>query len=54
MKNLKPKALSTEVKCPACADTGFPTVAQPANPWRKIFPPSCKQCLGKGRITPLD
>jgi DnaJ-class molecular chaperone len=52
MKNLKPEALSTEVKCPACDGTGIPTVAQPANPVRKIYPPRCKQCLGKGRITP--
>ena len=51
MKNLKPKALSTEVKCPACDGMGIPAVAQPANPVRKIFPPPCKQCLGKGRIT---
>jgi hypothetical protein len=40
MKNLKP-AVSTEVKCPACDGTGIPTVAQPANPVRKIFPPPC-------------
>jgi len=52
MKNLKKKGVSTEVKCPACDGTGFPTVAQPANPGRKIFPPACGQCLGKGRITP--
>jgi DnaJ-class molecular chaperone len=52
MKNLKPKALSAEVKCPTCDGTGFPAVAQPAKPGRKIFPPPCKQCLGKGRITP--
>jgi DnaJ-class molecular chaperone len=51
MKNLK-KAASTEIKCPACGGTGFPTVTQPAKPGRKIFPPACKQCLGKGRITP--
>jgi DnaJ-class molecular chaperone len=52
MKHSKPKTGSAEVKCPACDGTGFPAVAQPAKPGRKIFPPACKQCLGKGRVTP--
>jgi DnaJ-class molecular chaperone len=50
MKNVKSHAASAEIKCPACDGTGFPTVAQPAKPGRKIFPPPCKQCLGKGRV----
>lgn len=52
MKHLNSKPASTEVKCPACDGKGFPAVAQPTKPGRKIFPPPCKQCLGKGRITP--
>jgi DnaJ-class molecular chaperone len=52
MKPLKTGEPSTEVSCPACGGTGFPAVAQPAKPGRRIFPPPCKQCLGKGRITP--
>jgi hypothetical protein len=51
-KILKSMTVSTEVNCPACSGTGFPTVPQPDNPSRKIFPPACKQCLGKGRIKP--
>jgi DnaJ-class molecular chaperone len=52
MKNLRSKEASTEVKCSACDGTGFQAVAQPAQPGRKIYPPPCKHCLGKGRITP--
>jgi DnaJ-class molecular chaperone len=50
MKDLRSKEASTEVKCSACDGTGFPKVAQPAQPGRKIYPPRCKRCLGKGRI----
>jgi hypothetical protein len=52
MKNLKSDDAPPEVKCSACDGTGFPKVAQPAQPERKIYPPPCKQCLGKGRLTP--
>jgi DnaJ-class molecular chaperone len=51
MKKLKPKEVSPEVKCPACAGTGFPVVIlQPIQPWRKIYPARCKECAGKGRV----
>jgi DnaJ-class molecular chaperone len=50
MKNFISKDVSTEVKCSACDGTGFPPVAQPAQAGRKIYPPPCKQCFGKGRI----
>ncbi|QDM20557.1 hypothetical protein FIU28_04935 [Tardiphaga sp. vice154] len=36
--------------CPACKGTGFPSVAQAAKPGRRIYPLTCKQCLGKGRL----
>jgi hypothetical protein len=49
---MKSMTVSTEVNCPARNGTGFPTVPQPDNPSRKIFPPACKQRLGKGRIKP--
>ena len=52
MKNVKSNAATAEIKCPACDGSGFPAVAQPAKPGRRIFPPACKECLGKGRITP--
>jgi DnaJ-class molecular chaperone len=50
MNNLKSKEASTEVKCSACNGTGFPPVAQPAHAGRRIYPPPCKLCSGKGRI----
>jgi hypothetical protein len=40
-----------EVKCPACNGTGFLAVIQPAQPGRRIYPPSCTKCAGKGRMT---
>jgi DnaJ-class molecular chaperone len=39
-----------EQRCPACNGTGFPLVAQPDKPSRRIFPASCKGCMGKGRV----
>jgi hypothetical protein len=50
MNKLKSEVASTEVKCSACDGTGCPRVAQPAQPGRKIYPPPCKRCLGKGRV----
>jgi DnaJ-class molecular chaperone len=47
----KPDAKSTERKCPACKGTGFPVVAQPLQPGRKIYPVQCRKCGGKGRIS---
>jgi DnaJ-class molecular chaperone len=52
MKNLKPKAPSLEVICSACNGTGFQAVAQPKQLGRRIYPPPCSKCSGKGRITP--
>jgi DnaJ-class molecular chaperone len=39
-----------EVKCPACGGTGFPKVRQPMQTGRRIYPATCKECLGKGRL----
>ena len=50
MKRPKPKEVGTETECPKCDGTGFPKVKQPVQPGRKIFPPPCKRCRGKGRI----
>jgi DnaJ-class molecular chaperone len=38
-----------EIKCDACGGKGFPAVAQPIEPGRRIYPPPCKKCGGKGR-----
>ena len=43
-------AKPTEFKCPACKGAGFPAVKQPAEPDRKIYPPRCARCDGKGWI----
>jgi DnaJ-class molecular chaperone len=40
-----------EHTCPACNGTGFPVIAQPVRPDRKIYPAKCKACQGKGKIT---
>jgi DnaJ-class molecular chaperone len=54
MKKPKRKDVVTEIKCPACDGTGLSKVAQPVQPGRKIYPPPCKQCSGKGRIQSAD
>ena len=47
----KKKTAPTEVKCDACNGTGFPPVSQPARPGRRVYPPSCKVCGGKERLS---
>jgi DnaJ-class molecular chaperone len=47
----RPTTKPNEDKCPACNGTGFPIVKQPAQPNRKIYPPPCRKCGGKGRIS---
>ena len=47
----KPREALSEVICPACDGTGFQKVEQPTKPGRKIYPATCKECLGKGRIS---
>jgi DnaJ-class molecular chaperone len=51
MKRSKPEEIVAEIKCPACGGTGFSVVRQPFQPGRKIYPPPCTQCAGKGRVT---
>jgi DnaJ-class molecular chaperone len=40
-----------EVTCSACEGTGLLKVKQPVQPGRKIYPPQCSWCRGKGRLT---
>ena len=49
---MKPiKSDIVEEICPACNGTGFlPVIKQPA-PGKRIYPPRCTKCSGKGRIT---
>jgi DnaJ-class molecular chaperone len=38
-----------EHTCQTCKGTGFPVVAQPLRPDRKIYPVKCKDWDGKGK-----
>jgi DnaJ-class molecular chaperone len=49
MPKMLPKL--NERECPACKGTGFQPVKQPKAPGRRIYPPRCGRCDGKGRIT---
>jgi DnaJ-class molecular chaperone len=46
----KPREPLAEVICAACDGTGFQKVEQPTEPGRKLYPATCKECRGKGRI----
>jgi DnaJ-class molecular chaperone len=37
--------------CPECGGTGFASAMQPAQAGRKIYPPKCELCEGKGKVT---
>ena len=50
MPKLAEKPKLAEYKCPACKGTGFPPVKQPAQEDRRIYPPRCKRCDGKGWV----
>ena len=49
-KELRDTSQEVEIRCDACDGTGFPSVMQPVQPGRKIYPASCKKCGGKGRL----
>ena len=41
-----------EETCPGCNGTGFlPVITQPAN-GKRIYPPRCMKCDGKGKVVP--
>jgi DnaJ-class molecular chaperone len=40
----------TEQRCPACNGSGVLAVIQLVQPGRRIYPPPCGECDGKGRI----
>jgi DnaJ-class molecular chaperone len=44
----------TEQICPACDSTGVLAAVQPVLPGRRIYPPPCETCGGKGRIPKAD
>ena len=43
-----------EQRCPACDGTGVLATIQPEQPDRRIYPPPCGECDGKGRIPKAD
>jgi DnaJ-class molecular chaperone len=45
-----PKEPIKERECSSCGGTGFMAVVQPKELGRRIFPPRCPKCEGKGRI----
>jgi DnaJ-class molecular chaperone len=45
-----PKEPIKERECSGCGGTGFISVAQPKQLGRRIFPPRCSKCEGKGKI----
>jgi DnaJ-class molecular chaperone len=47
MKRIESEVI--EEICPACNGTGIQPVKQPA-PGRRIYPPKCAKCGGKGRV----
>jgi DnaJ-class molecular chaperone len=44
--HMKPR----EKFCVACNGTGHLKVVKPTKPNVRIYPPQCKECLGKGRV----
>jgi DnaJ-class molecular chaperone len=43
-----------EKRCRACDGTGALATIQPVQPGRRIYPPPCGECDGKGRILKAD
>jgi DnaJ-class molecular chaperone len=39
-----------EELCSACGGTGLVKVRQQAKPGRRVYPPKCAKCGGRGRI----
>ncbi len=47
-------SLEIEINCDACNGTGCPTIWQPVQHGRKIYPAPCKKYGVKGRLTKAD
>jgi len=45
-----PKEPIEERECSGCNGTGFVVIVQPKELGRRIFPPRCAKCEGKGRL----
>jgi DnaJ-class molecular chaperone len=49
MKRIKSEI--AEERCPACNGTGIQQVVERPVPGRRIYPPKCEVCAGKGRVS---
>jgi DnaJ-class molecular chaperone len=49
MTKLYPRLI--EKRCTACNGTGHLEVLKPVKPTVRIYPPQCKVCGGRGRIS---
>ena len=49
-KVMRDTSEEVEIKCDACGGSGTPPVAHSAQVGRKVYPPPCKKCGGKGRL----
>jgi hypothetical protein len=54
VKMRKPRRSFQEKPCTACNNTGHVEAAKPTKPNVRIYPPQCKECLGKGRVPPCQ
>jgi DnaJ-class molecular chaperone len=43
-----------EQRCPACDGMGVLAAIQPVQPGRRMYPPPCEECGGRGRIPKAD
>jgi DnaJ-class molecular chaperone len=50
LRELRKNSQDVEIRCDACEGKGFPSVAQPLQPGRKVYPAPCRKCAGKGRL----
>jgi DnaJ-class molecular chaperone len=49
-KERRENSKDVEIRCDACDGRGFPSVMQPLQPGRKVYPAPCRKCAGKGRL----
>jgi DnaJ-class molecular chaperone len=44
------KLAAGEILCSACVGTGLAKARQQTKPGRRVYPPKCAKCGGRGRI----
>jgi DnaJ-class molecular chaperone len=48
--SMSKRLVAGEELCSACDGTGLAKVRQQAKPGRRVYPPKCTKCGGRGRI----